>query len=91
MKNKKFVVMTYGKVMDEVLKLKTPKDGERYTKRRVMDLRRHRAEWRRMSYVKAKAIWLSNLGYFVGYYSRNTAKKFFRIMKNSSHPIFGRY
>ena len=69
-------ITTYSECIDIIKKMTTREEGEELIK----------------AYVKAgftRKIFLSNIGYFVGYYDAKTARKVFDILP-TEHPIFGK-
>lgn len=79
----------WGESIDEVLKLKTAKDGAAYVSKELRRLRRQRADWKALPYKKAKALYLSNMGYMAGYYGPRQARKILTILA-TEHPVFGK-
>lgn len=45
----------------------------------------------RLSYEEARAIQLSNIGYFFGYLSQEERAHAMEVWPEASHPIFGRF
>ena len=74
--------------VEEVLKLKTPAQGKKYVSAELRRLRATRRDWKKMPFKKAKALWLSNMGYMSGYYGPRQANHIMRILA-TEHPIFG--
>ncbi len=79
---------SWGNAVNEILKLKTSKEGKKYVRAEIFRLRKNQADWRRMPYKEAKSLYLSNIGYMSGYYSTRTARKILRLV-STEHPVFG--
>lgn len=78
----------WGDCVDEVLRIKTPKQGAAYVKSELRRLRGTRKDWARLSYAEAKRLWLSNMGYMSGYYGPREANHIMRVL-GAAHLIFG--
>ncbi len=76
---------TIGDLYAPAMKIKTKAEARQYLKSLVNWAV---TKWRQKP-EKAKAIQLSNLGYFAGYYDTATMRRVNELF-NTSHPIFGR-
>lgn len=54
-------------------------------------IKRAQQEDPRLSYGRARAIQLSNIGWFFGEVSRKTRKRAMELYPEAQHPIFGRH
>jgi hypothetical protein len=81
--------ITLGEKYGPAMEVKTQAEADRYFKECV----KHNLEARRMrgepeDLEKAEQTERSNLGYFAGYYSRETRERVERLFR-CSHPVFG--
>jgi len=68
--------------------LKTPTEIKQFYQEYVDYLRQHGAS----EDIRAnpEAVANDNIGYVLGYYNKETADKWFKVLPNVKHPIFGR-
>lgn len=79
----------WGDCCDEILKLRTAKQGKLWLAKELRRLRKEKKDWKKLSYAGAKKIFLGNIGYFSGYYGPRQARKIQQTIA-TSHPVFGR-
>lgn len=80
--------LTYGECLEPAMKITTQEEAnqylEDYTKfiQKWVDIEPNQKE------LTAKQIALQNIGYWTGYYDRETANRVMKLF-NTVHPIFG--
>jgi hypothetical protein len=82
---------SYPEDMVEIMKLRTPEEGKKWLSKKLRRLRRGKGEdngWRKKPYKEAKALLLSNYGYFAGYYGTKEMNHVRKIL-GACHPVFG--
>lgn len=79
--------LTAGELYGRAMQMKTKEEAEKYLDELTDICLRLRPL---LSRAEAREIQLKNIGYWSGYYPRDTAKRVLELF-DTRHPIFGRY
>ncbi len=81
-------VLTYGECLDPAMKITNKEDAEQYFNEYVKFIQKHLDKEPNEKGLSAEQIAKQNLGYYAGYYDKETRIRVENLFA-CSHPIFG--
>lgn len=82
------LIMTYWKTLDKAVNVQSKEEADRLLEELIAEAQKENAL---LNYAEARAIQLSNIGYFFGYLGPDQRAHAMEVWPEASHPIFGRF